>query len=351
MALLWIDPMQEARSGVQSGVSVSFPSEGIWTGTKCARITDLATGASSAWNWGLDTLPLENLGTAFTVGFWYRTSLHLEDEGIPSLQDYAFRFCNSTNHVLCYFTVKDLIGYATLGVGNDRAFTSGLFSFEPEFYSTHVLNLTDWNFIEISVSISGSTTCRLNGRVNNRPWHPTTTFVDAAHASVSNTLTNMHFGVGDFQDVYIQSGFDQFLGDHHIRTCRPSANGAHSEWSPNSGTDQFAPIDEAEQDSDTTYLSTSVAGDRSMTEHSNLDTSVVVKGLQVGTWARNTAAGTSSIAMGTRQSGTDYFDATAVAVTSTSYAFKAHMLEDNPATATDWTDTEVNAAQFGFQSA
>jgi hypothetical protein len=126
----------------------------------------------------------------------------------------------------------------------------------------------------------------------------------------------------------------------------PNGAGAHSAWTPNGATPNYACVDETTADGDTTYVSDSTPGDIDTYAFADVDASATVYGVQTNLYARKDDAGTRQIAPVVRQSGTDYVGTTVTL--GSSYSFYSQIYNQDP-TAADWTAAHVNADEFGVK--
>jgi hypothetical protein len=161
----------------------------------------------------------------------------------------------------------------------------------------------------------------------------------------------------DIDDVYIANGdttgggLSDYAGDNVVETLKPTAEGNASGWTPSSGTDNAALIDDSdESDEDATYVEAPF--DNLTDLNVCADTAVInstVCGVMVLTHARMTSAGTRNLRAKTRISSTNY-SGTTIAVSNTTYEHKKQIWEKSPATASAWGIAEINGAEFGFES-
>ena len=208
-----------------------------------------------------------------------------------------------------------------------------------------------WNYYEVKAFINGASgTCEvhLNGAVEiastvgNFGSSNIDTFLMAQ--IVSN-------GSSDFDDIYVldttgSAPRNTFLGDVRVETVFPTSDGAHTAWTPNSGSTHWTQVSEVQADGDTTYVGDSTPNDIDTYGCGDIDTGATVYGVQVNMYARKDDASTRQIAPVIRQSGSDNVGTT-VTLTTT-YAFYSQLYNQDP-TSADWTPTTVNADEFGVK--
>jgi hypothetical protein len=158
-----------------------------------------------------------------------------------------------------------------------------------------------------------------------------------------------------FDDIYFcdTAGTENkdFLGDRHVETLFPSGDGAHTDWTPNTGLTHFNLVNDITAtfpDSDTTYVSSSTPGQLDTYTHPSLTVLTAdIRGVQTNLWSRKDDASTRQIAPVFRIAGTDYVGTTATLATG--YVDSTQIYENSPATSSDWTLSEINAAEFGVK--
>jgi hypothetical protein len=157
----------------------------------------------------------------------------------------------------------------------------------------------------------------------------------------------------DIDDVYFlnSSGgtHNDFLGDCRIETIYPSGAGNSTQFTPNTGSN-FAAVDESGgSDSDTTYVASSTVGHKDTYTFGDLvSTTGSVVAVQPHITHRIDTSGTRSLAIVTRSGGSEA-DSSNIAVTSTSYTQARELQTVNPVTTSNWTISEINAAEFGIK--
>jgi hypothetical protein len=122
--------------------------------------------------------------------------------------------------------------------------------------------------------------------------------------------------------------------------------GTHQGWTPLTGTDHGAMVDESAPDGDTTYNTASAAATDSYL-HSALTLTGAINGVQVNPYWRKTDAGTCTARTIVRTGGTTYPGTTQSPLTT--YSVMPEVVERNPNTAADWLAAAVNAAEFGAE--
>lgn len=156
-------------------------------------------------------------------------------------------------------------------------------------------------------------------------------------------------GVSYHDDIFVHNAATQ-IGVRRVGVIDPSADTADKDFTPLSGTDNFAMLDETTVDGDTTYVQGSTVGDLDLYDMSALPaTPASVTAVQVVAFAKKTdvAARTMNLVL---KSGSTQDDGTAVSL-GTGYQHHARILNLDPATAAAWSASAINALQAGFKVA
>jgi hypothetical protein len=139
-------------------------------------------------------------------------------------------------------------------------------------------------------------------------------------------------------DVLIMDGdgsiYNGMIGDHEGRYCPALAEGAHTDGVPSSGADRALMVDEAPADGDTTYNTKSAAGEIDSFTVDNWPSSGPIGPVIAVAQQRKEDAGSATVKLGVRFSGTDHDGAEQGLATT--YAIKKEIFEINPETAVAW---------------
>lgn len=197
----------------------------------------------------------------------------------------------------------------------------------------------------VEVKVNGTTVLTLTGQNNaNNGTNDWTAVKLLGNASIASI---------DYDDFYVLDGtgsapLNTFLGDVRVDARMPTADGATTQWTPATGTDNYAMVDEIPPDGDTTYNSTTTVD--------NIDTFTVQDAPVVGatilavqqcTYVKKSDSGTTTVAAVVRSGGTDYVQDNVNPTTS--YAFAVQPLPEDPDTSAAWVEADFNAAEFGYK--
>lgn len=306
----------------------------------CFVITTADSGSSNGQTYAQKSLPAAYTG--FVVGFAFKpTNTPLADSEILTF------LAGSTHAVAIVFTTTNKLVAKNSG-GTTVATTTSTFT------------NGSWYYVEFKVVIagaSGSVACDVNGSAD---FTATTgnfgsTGVDGIRLGWSDaasvTGNSKAFSI---DDLYVldtsATPHNDFLGDIAIETIFPSAAGAHTQWTPDSGSN-YARVNEhtgTYPDGNTSFVSTQTTGNRDSYTFGDLTIlSGTVYGVRTKAYARKDNSGTRTFAISTRPGTTDN-DGTTQTL-GTSFQFFSEIAETNPDTAAAWTVSQVNATEFGIK--
>lgn len=215
---------------------------------------------------------------------------------------------------------------------------------------THRLRSTIWSYVEIEVTIddsSGTVKMWIDGiQVCNVSGADTETGGTGIVREFTICPTNGLDSAVDLDDLYITDGTR--LGECQVVDLAPTSDGSPNTWVASTGTDEFAMVDESPANSDTDYIQTSTAGDKSFFGLSDLAAQFdTVHAVGVMAWMRKTD-GTARSARGKIRSNTDEGDAATLTLT-TSYLTSYGLFNTDPQGGGAWTPTRVNALESGVE--
>ncbi len=161
-----------------------------------------------------------------------------------------------------------------------------------------------------------------------------------------------------FDDVYICDSLgpppqNTFLGDAQLDAVLADGDGVQTEFTttfPASPTTHYTKVDENPATGDTDYNESAVVGHRDLFNFAALPTvggGSNVMSVKAIALTKKTDAGTRSIRLITRPTSTNFNGADRAL--QTDYHYKSFTWDANPQTNNQWTDTLINAAQFGVE--
>ena len=131
------------------------------------------------------------------------------------------------------------------------------------------------------------------------------------------------------------------------------SNAGLTQFTPSSGSSQFAMVEECPDDGDTTYNAATAVNQADLFQHSTfmLPSGYRVVGVIPTMIARKTNAALATQISATAENNGAVTSFTSVQDLATSYAaVTASLIPDDPATGLPWTQAGVNAAFFGYRS-
>lgn len=226
-------------------------------------------------------------------------------------------------------------------------------------------NTHGYNFVEVGSTIdnsAGEVEVRVAGRT---VLHLTSQDTQSTANAFQNglTITQQQFSSSSgstFRTVNIDDFYvcdatmgggtiptNTFLGDCRSARMTPTTDYAVT-WTPLSGTDNYAMVDETQFNGDTTYNYTANIGDQDLFGIGSLSSVIArIVAVQVTVASRQDGAGSSEISAVLNIGGTDYVGAGRVQ--STNYQFQSTIWYDNPDTVTSWTLSDVNNLKIGYK--
>jgi hypothetical protein len=225
--------------------------------------------------------------------------------------------------------------------------------------TTFALSTNVYHFIEFKCTISdasGIAVLRVDGDTKLNLSSVDTKQTSNATVNSIEITPNSNWGsTVDIDDVYIcdnqGSTNNDFLGDCRVDCLLPNADGSNSQFTPSTGSDHYALVDDASPDDDTTYLSHSTSGQKDTWNFANLTalTSPSIKGVQLNLTAKKDDAG-SRLLKPVVKSGSTTSSGSSQGL-STDYLQFAQIYETDPDTSAAWTESGVNSAEFGAEVA
>jgi hypothetical protein len=156
------------------------------------------------------------------------------------------------------------------------------------------------------------------------------------------------WAASSFDDVYVADAATR-LGDSRVITLVPDSDTADKDWSPSSGQDNYAMVDEEQVDGDTSYVASSTPGDLDFYTMGNLGvTPETIHAVQLMMCACKDDAATREVRLKLK-SGATVEDGPTQAL-STSYQYFHEIYDADPDAEGPWTATAVDAMQAGVET-
>jgi len=150
----------------------------------------------------------------------------------------------------------------------------------------------------------------------------------------------------DIDDLYLADDLT-FRGDHRI-VCvvASSGNGSNTAWTPSTGTDHGALVDDATPNT-SDYVTSNTAGAIDTFNFAALGVSGTVAGVQTCHYTKCDVAGVRTVVPAYRIGGVNY--AGTGAVLGSDWQYQTEFAATSPATSVAWTVAEIDAAEFGVK--
>lgn len=145
---------------------------------------------------------------------------------------------------------------------------------------------------------------------------------------------------------------NDFLGPVKVLSVRPSADGADSDWTPSTGSDHYALVDDpvgAPADSDRITSFTASDIDLFAFDDLSLPTGITILGVVLESVASMVSSGTRTLRPKYRNAGDTRSNGTNFVLNTTAWAWFSQVWEQDPIAASNWTKALVDAAQFGVE--
>lgn len=207
-----------------------------------------------------------------------------------------------------------------------------------------------WYHIEIRVEISdtvGIIQCWVDGSLVVNASN-----VDTKNGGTNNTVDRIEMGrtqgaTYEWADFVIHDGTTP-IGVTRVIPLLPTADGAHTGFTPSTGTSHFAVVDETNPNDDTDYVSAATEGTKDSFAIADLPTGTWdVKAVQVSAAARRFDPGTKYLRPFVRTGAADFVGTSQVL--SETYRAIRHIWEQNPNTVAAWTEGEVDGLEIGVE--
>src|SRR5690606_31110163 len=173
-----------------------------------------------------------------------------------------------------------------------------------------VVSTDQWYYLEVKFTVhdsTGSFDIRVNGV-------SVTSGTGVDTKNTSNAYVNQIRIEGpnatDFDDFYVcdlsGSVANDFIGPLRIETLMPTGDGAAAAWTPSTGSDHYALVDEIGPNGDTDYNVTNSAGNRDLFTKPAIASTGQVVGVAVSAYVRKDDAASPTVKLSARSGGNNY---------------------------------------------
>jgi len=146
-------------------------------------------------------------------------------------------------------------------------------------------------------------------------------------------------------DVYVTDG--EFLGPVKVKTFKPDSDGTYTDFAPSAGSN-YENVDEIPYDGDTSYNQGNAIGDKDTVQYTVGALGGPVKAVQLASVRKKSSIATARVKNLIRSNSTDYLSSSEVNM-QTDYVEDVEVYEDDPDDSNPWTQTKIEAAEFGLQ--
>jgi len=334
---------------VYNGVGTNTGLQASWTlssTTNISMVSGRFGGQAVQYRFGSSSAYAARTFTASaSIGIGYALRMATMPGASPTDPEYM--------HVNLMSGATYMIGIKITAAGEIQVYRmSGTFGGTSLGTSSVCIFSATWHYIEVGISIhdttgtvtvkcDGSTVLTLTGQ-DTRNGAPTT--VDTIRLGDLYGLAFTDGGIYQVDDLYIIDSATT-LGEAKIETTYPSSDIAQG-WTRSAGSDNYALVDEAQVDGDTTYVQGSAVSDVDTYEFGNLSgTPSTIHSVKVIAFGRKTDAGTREIALQVK-SGATTSDGANYPIAA-SYGKMERLLEVDPDTGVPWTASGVTALRAG----
>jgi len=331
MPLLFFDGFDMYQSNTQ-------PAMRGWAGAVINGISDAGrfgtSRAISILGNGNDLTQSLTASSTVSVGFALKTAAV---SSLAATGGELFRFLNGTT-LQC-----------KVGIKSDGSLVTGRGDFTTNNIGTSAAGLITsgaWNYIEIELTRNAATGILkvwLNGTLVINSTNVNTGASNIDKVALAGASSSNH----TFDDFYLTNDATR-LGERRVDYLPPSADTATEDWTPSTGTNSAALLDEIPMNNDTDYVSSATVGHKDLFDMTNLSsTPTVIDGVQTVLAARKDDAATRDVRTNFK-SGTTTVNGTTRAM-SAGYVISSDLYLLDPDTGAAWTAAGVNASQLGFE--
>lgn len=218
-----------------------------------------------------------------------------------------------------------------------------------------LLTVGNWYAFEIKLTIANSGSCvvKQDGTtIINFSGDTQATGSAIADTFLIGWAQDTGTGSAQWDDVIIMddagSFMNDFIGDKRIYTLFPTAEGNYSAWTPSTGTDNSALVDETPPNEDTDYVMSDNPTDKDTYVMQDIPTGVTgIEAVVVNIRARKDDAGTRTLKAKVRSNGVDQ-DGANFNLSSGYVNYSTPFYVDPGSSPVDpWTTAAVNAMEAG----
>jgi hypothetical protein len=211
----------------------------------------------------------------------------------------------------------------------------------------NVLQSQKWFHLQVKVVFdqsAGSVEVKVNGTTVLNLTGIDTCYSANAYANavrIGGVYSGMH---GYWDDLWIDDS--DFLGELRVKTYWPDSDETHTDFTPNTGTDHYAVVDNLEITDDANYNESDTNGHKDSYGWT-VDAFGTVQAVAVNMAALQSDATTRTVRCICRSNGTDYNGDSED--TDTAVNVHQHVWATDPDDSNAWTQAKIQAAEFGIE--
>lgn len=220
--------------------------------------------------------------------------------------------------------------------------------------SVVVIKFRRWNYIEVKVTFSntaGTVVVQCNGKeVINLSGQDFEAVSSHPHC---DNLRWFYRADTQMDDMYLidqsTGGLTDFLGPVIVRRVKPSADTATADFTPSTGIDHYACVDNDRAD-ETDYLESSTLTDDELWDYENVPSEIdTIQAISIETFIAATGVQAKKAASICESGASGVQEIGLRATISPDWEQFIDIMEDDPDTSSPWTPSGFNAAQFGVR--
>lgn len=260
--------------------------------------------------------------------------------GLPVLGVGGMLFQDSGANTMAYVTIGP-VGQIYYQVAGGATYQS----------SPGLINTSAWFYLEVQVTLSGSTSGSINVRLNGTTVINQSSIVTAGGSAGACAMIALSGATGStffWDDFYVLNNTapnNTFFGDVKIYPIYPSGNGRISGFSRFGGSSagNYTAVNENPPDGDVSYVYSAAAGTEDAYTLTALSNVATVKAVQLNGYVRKDDTPSHVVSLGVGNGTTESFDSgTSV---NTSYTYILRQLDQNPLTSANWAVTDFTTLQ------
>jgi hypothetical protein len=296
----------------------------------------------------ITTSPVKD-GRACIKANAYTSTPNLDGTPITGRVVFAFWFRyagNPTGYAeICWIGSTSYYYEAHLDIGSDKLLTLNRYNGNILGTGITPISADTWHFIELRY--------RLNNSISANDSSYSVNGISRFSVQSASTGTTSHYF--DSLVIYDATGSrwnaDTFEGQHRFQFLSPTGNGATNDFvgSDADSTDNYLHVDDNPHDGNTSYTEASGIGDIDLYEHLDISgTPPAILAVQSYNVLQKTDGGAKTARLVCNSSGINYFGS-GITAANGQYIDNWYIWENDPNTGAQWTQSNLDAAQFGIE--